>query len=93
MNKYLTEFKNKDGQAYGWHIMANSLEEAQKEVDERGIGEEIISQAIIETSSALKEEVLLKASIANFKEYEDLIAQLKETLDKVNKFALKVVVE
>ena len=32
MNKYLTEFKNKDGQAYGWHIMANSLEEAQKEV-------------------------------------------------------------
>ena len=42
MNKYLTEFKNKDGQVYGWHIMANSLEEAQKGVDERGIGEIII---------------------------------------------------
>ena len=42
MNKYLTEFKNKDGQAYGWHIMANSLEEAQKIALERGIGEIIL---------------------------------------------------
>ena len=39
------------------------------------------------------EEVLIKASISNLKEYQDLIDQLKETLDKVNKFALKVVVE
>ena len=39
------------------------------------------------------EKVLLKASISNLKEYEDLIAQLKETLDKVNKFELKVVLE
>ena len=42
MNKYLTEFKNKDGQAYGWHIMAKSLEEAKVIALERGIGEIII---------------------------------------------------
>lgn len=39
------------------------------------------------------EEVLLKASIPNLKEYEDLIANLRETLDKINKFELKVVLE
>ena len=42
MNKYLTEFKNKYGQAYGWHIMANSLEAAQEIALDRGIGEIII---------------------------------------------------
>lgn len=39
--RYLTEFKNKKGVIYGWYIEANSWEEAQMEVNERGIGETV----------------------------------------------------
>ena len=40
-----------------------------------------------------EEKVLLKASIFNLKEYEDLLTQLKETLDKINNFELKLIIE
>lgn len=41
----------------------------------------------------MNEKVLLKAFISNLKEYEDLVAELKETVDKVNNFELNVVIE
>ena len=90
MNKYLTEFKNKDGQAYGWHIMAKSLEEAKVIALERGIGEEIVSEAIIETSSALKDEVLIKFAIENMPEYEELISEFKDIEKKLQNFKFQI---
>ena len=69
-------------------IQAENIDQARQILSDKGIKDYTFVDSIYK-----KEEVLLKASIANFKEYEDLIAQLKETLDKVNKFALKVVVE
>lgn len=41
MIKFLTEFTNKYGVVYGWYIYADSWEEAQREVDKRGIGETV----------------------------------------------------
>ena len=42
MTKFITEFKNKEGASYGWHIFAETWEEAQKEADKRGINETVV---------------------------------------------------
>ena len=68
-------------------VQAENIEQARQILSDKGIKDYTFVDNIY------KKEEVLKASISNLKEYEDLIAQLKETLDKVNKFALKVVVE
>jgi hypothetical protein len=45
MQKYITEFTNKNGEVYGWYVLANSFEEAQDLVDKRGINEIILGVA------------------------------------------------
>lgn len=42
--EYITEFTNKSGKKYGWSVWANSYEEAQTLVDERGIGESVLGR-------------------------------------------------
>jgi hypothetical protein len=42
--KYTTQFKNSKGEKYGWHVLADSWNEAQKIADEREIGEKVIGR-------------------------------------------------
>ena len=69
-------------------IQAENIQQARQILSDKGIKYYTFVDSIYK-----KEEVLLKASISNLKEYEDLIAQLKETLDNVNKFELKLLIE
>jgi len=40
--KYITQYFNKDGKEYGFHIWATSYKEAEQIANERGIGEKVL---------------------------------------------------